>query len=78
MPTVEKIIEKMKRTPNSITFRELDRVLSNKGFDVKRQNGSHVVYHNTMNNEMLVIPKHNPIKECYIDAALIKIGEKHE
>lgn len=78
MPTVEKIIEKMKTAPNSITPRELDRVLKKKGFYVKRQKGSHVIYYNLIDNKILIVPKNNQIKSCYIEDALIKIGEKNE
>lgn len=75
MPTVEKIIEKMKTSPNSITPRELNRVLSKKGFNIKRQNGSHIIYTNDDGNMTIIIPKRNPIKQYYIEDALIKIGE---
>ncbi|MBQ0040765.1 MAG: type II toxin-antitoxin system HicA family toxin [Clostridiales bacterium] len=76
MPTVEKIIEKMKTSPNSITPRELERVVFNKGFYIKRQRGSHIIYVNDENSKTIVIPKHNPINECYIEETLKKIGEQ--
>lgn len=78
MPTVEKIIEKMKNSPNSITPRELDRVLNNRGFVLTHRTGSHATYKNISTNTRLVIPIHNPIKACYIDETLRKIGENNE
>lgn len=76
MPTIEKIIEKMKTSPNSITPRELERVLKNRGFIQSHRTGSHITYKNISSNNRIVIPIHNPIKSCYIDDTLKMIGEK--
>ena len=76
MPTVEKIIEKMKTSPNSITPRELDRVLTNRGFIIAHRTGSHITYKNCITKNRLVIPVHNPIKACYIEETLKKIGDQ--
>ena len=41
MPSVEKIIEKMKRQPNGIRPEEADKVLRAYGYEGVRQKGSH-------------------------------------
>ena len=78
MPTVEKIIEKMKTSPNSITERELLRVLNNKGFKQSHRSGSHATFYNDETETTIVIPLKRIIKECYVKDALAKIGEKDE
>lgn len=78
MPTVEKIIEKMKTAPNSITERELLRVLYHRGFKQSHRNGSHATFKNPVTKEYLIIPIHKIIKACYIENVLQKIGEKDE
>ena len=46
MPSVEKIIEKMKRQPNGIRPEEADKVLRAYGYEGVRQKGSHKQYLN--------------------------------
>lgn len=78
MPTVEKIIEKMKTSPNSITDRELQRVLNYKGFKQSHRKGSHITFYNDETETSITIPLKKIIKECYVKDALVKIGEKDE
>lgn len=78
MPTVEKIIEKMKTSPNSITSREIVRVLNNRGFVQSHRKGSHTTFFNEHTGKVIIIPLNNTIKECYVNDALDKIGESNE
>ena len=75
MPDTEKIIDKMKQAPDTIRPEELNKVLEAKGFYFNRQRGSHKVYVNQENGEIVVIPQNNPIKEYYIKDVLKRIGE---
>ena len=50
MPSVEKIIEKMKNQPNGIRLQEADKVLMAIGYRLDRQKGSHRQYINTVGN----------------------------
>lgn len=78
MPTVEKIIEKMKTSPNSITERELLRVLNYKGFKQLHRKGSHTTFYNDETETTITIPLKKNIKECYVKDVLVKIGERDE
>ena len=61
MPSVEKIIEKMKRQPNGIRPEEADKVLRAYGYEGVRQKGSHKQYLNKETGDLTTIKQ--PIKE---------------
>jgi len=48
MPTVEKIIEKMKSQPHGIRLEEAEKVLAAYRYSFKRQKGSHRHYLNNL------------------------------
>ena len=73
MPTIEKIIEKMKNQPNGIRLSEAEKVLAAYGYVFKRQNGSHRHYINDIGN---LITLKEPLKPAYINELLVRIGEK--
>ena len=58
MPSVEKIIEKMKRQPNGIRPEEADKVLRAYGYEGVRQKGSHKQYLNKETGEDYSHPCH--------------------
>ncbi|GHU88400.1 hypothetical protein FACS1894202_04420 [Clostridia bacterium] len=72
MPSVEKIIEKMRNQPNGIRFIEADKVLMACGFVFERQKGSHRRYSN--GTEHLTLPESNPIKAFYV-REILKLAE---
>jgi len=75
MPSVEKLIEKMKRQPNGISIDEINKVLNHFDFKCKRQKGSHRTYRND-HGGILVIPVRKPtIKPVYVKNVLEKIEE---
>jgi predicted RNA binding protein YcfA (HicA-like mRNA interferase family) len=73
MPSVEKIIEKMKSQPHGISFSEAERVLAACGYIFERQKGSHRRYGNGKIH--ITLPKQNPLKAAYIAAILDIIEE---
>jgi len=76
MPSVEKIIEKMKRQPNGISIDEIDKVLNYYDFECKRQRGSHRTYRSDQGG-ILIIPVRKPtVKSVYVKSVLEKIGEE--
>jgi predicted RNA binding protein YcfA (HicA-like mRNA interferase family) len=74
VPTVKKIIEKMKNQPRGIRIEEAEKVLVAYGYDFKRQKGSHRHY---MNKNGDLITLKNPLKISYIHELLERIGEKN-
>ena len=72
MPSVDKIIEKMKNQPHGIRMAEADRVLTAKGYRLDRQRGSHRQYIN-VNGDLITIKEANPIKAAYVKDILSRI-----
>jgi len=73
MPTVEKIIEKMKNQPHGIRLPEAEKVLAEYGYYFKRQKGPHRHY---INNVGDLITLKDPLKISYINAILECINGK--
>ena len=73
LPSVEKIIEKMKQQPNGINISEADKVLAAKGFTLLRQRGSHRSYRNK-SGDVIVLVDTNPMKAVYVKDILSRIG----
>ena len=75
VPSVEKIIEKMKRQPNGIRPEEADKVLRAYGYEGVRQKGSHKQYLNKETGDLTTIKQESPLKKAYIVDILNRIGE---
>ncbi|MCH5338038.1 MAG: type II toxin-antitoxin system HicA family toxin [Acetatifactor sp.] len=75
MPSVEKIIDKMKRQPNGIRADDADKVLEAYGYKSVRQKGSHKHYLNIKTGDLITIKQENPLKKVYVIDILNRIGE---
>jgi len=73
MPSVEKIIEKMRHQPRGVRLPEAEKVLAAYGYCFRRQKGSHRHY---INAEGRLITLKDPLKISYIDEILERIGEQ--
>ena len=73
MPSVEKIIMKMKNQPHGIRLPEAEKVLAAYGFNFCRQKGSHKHYINNLGD---IITLKEPLKISYVVEILERIGEK--
>jgi len=73
MPSVEKLIEKMKNQPRGIRLEEAEKVLAAYGYYFKRQRGSHRHYIND-NGDLITLKE--PLKISYVNEILERIGEK--
>ena len=75
MPSVEKIIDKMKRQPNGIRPEEAEKVLKEYGYEPVRQKGSHKQYLNTETGDLTTIKQESPLKKAYVVDILNRRGE---
>lgn len=66
VPSVEKIIDKMKRQPNGIRPEEAEKVLKAYGYEPVRQKGSHKHYLNKETGDLTTIKQENPLKKAYV------------
>ena len=73
LPSVKKIIEKMKNQPRGVRLEEAEKVLAAYGYYFNRQKGSHRHFINDMGD---LITLKNPLKISYIVEILERIGEK--
>jgi len=73
LPSVEKIIEKMKSQPHGVRLPEAEKVLAAYGYNFSRQKGSHKHYINKTGD---VITLKDPLKISYVNEILERIGEK--
>ena len=74
VPSVPKIIEKMKNQPNGIRPEEADKVLKAYGYELVRQKGSHKHYLNA-NGDLTTIKQETQLKKAYVKDILSRIGE---
>lgn len=75
MPSVEKIIEKMRRQPNGIRPEEADKVLRAYGYEAVRQKGSHKQYLHKDTGSLTTIKQETPLKKAYVVDILNRIRE---
>ena len=75
MPTVDKIIEKMKQQPNGIRAVDAEKVLKAFGYEAVRQKGSHKHYLNKKSGKLITIKQETPLKKVYVVDILKRIGE---
>ena len=75
MPTVDKIIEKMKQQPNSIRAVDAEKVLKAFGYESIRQKGRHNQYLNKNSGKLITIKQETPLKKVYVVDILKRIGE---
>jgi len=73
LPSVEKIIEKMKNQPHGVRLPEAEKVLSAHEYHFIRQKGSHRHY---INKSGEVITLREPLKISYVNEILERIGER--
>lgn len=75
VPSVEKIIQKMKQQPNGIRPEEAEKVLKAYGFEPVRQKGSHRQYLQRRTGDLITIKQDSVLKKVYIVDILKRIGE---
>ena len=75
MPTVKKLLKKMKQQPNGITPDEADRILQHYGYTLKRKEGSHFQYVNTEKRELIsIVVNKKTLKRPYVEDILSRVG----
>jgi len=60
----EKLIEKMRRTPGSIRFAEVEALLRHQGFVHFNTRGSHRTYHDASGRVLTIARPHGGRKTC--------------
>ena len=73
LPTVDKLIEKMKNQPRGIRLAEAEKVLAAYGYYFKRQRGSHRHY---LDRDGDLITLKDPLKISYVTEILERIERK--
>ncbi len=75
MPSIKKLIEKMKHQPNGIRTEEVEKVLGAYGYIPVRKKGSHKHYLNKETGDLITIKQENPLKKAYVTDVLNRINE---
>ncbi|WP_276916977.1 type II toxin-antitoxin system HicA family toxin [Aneurinibacillus aneurinilyticus] len=73
MAKIEKIIEKMKRNPKGITFREVKKALEYAGYSEIRIVGSHHHFRNAQ-GLLTTVKRENPVHRKAVEDALRRLG----
>jgi predicted RNA binding protein YcfA (HicA-like mRNA interferase family) len=60
----EKLIEKMRRTPGSIRFAEVENLLRHEGFVLFNARGSHRTYHHASGRALTLVRPHGRRNAC--------------
>ncbi|AKG74191.1 type II toxin-antitoxin system HicA family toxin [Salinicoccus halodurans] len=76
MAGVDKIVDKMKRQPNNISFPEAKKVLEKYGYEEKRSKGSHHIFKNPDTKDRMPLPRQSPLKPYLVRDVLKRIGEE--
>ena len=63
----EKLIEKMRRTPGSIRFAEVEVLLRHQGFVLFNTRGSHRTDHDASGRALTIVRPHGGRKTCDLD-----------
>jgi predicted RNA binding protein YcfA (HicA-like mRNA interferase family) len=76
----EKRRQKIEQNPKNVRFNDLQRLLEDYGFTLKRSKGSHHSFVVTIGNKkkLLVVPKKNPLNPVYVKEALAIIKQIEE
>lgn len=74
MASVEKIIDKMRRQPNNISYKEIHKVLISLGYELKRGKGDHLNYRKK-GKPIYTLVKQNPVKRYQVEELLKIIDE---
>ena len=61
----EKLLDKMRRSPHSIRFAEVQTVLGQEGFVLFNQRGSHCTYHRADGRLLTIVRPHGKRKTCH-------------
>jgi predicted RNA binding protein YcfA (HicA-like mRNA interferase family) len=61
----EKLLEKMRRSPQGIRFAEVQALLRYEGFVLFNQRGSHCTYHRADGRLLTVVRPHGKRKTCH-------------
>lgn len=81
MGQFEKFLNKLRRIPKDISFKDLHFFLThnNIGWKFRCHGGSHYTYYITVDNEdidIITIPNHHIVKPIYIKKVLDKLDEQ--
>lgn len=77
MSRKEKLLERIRRNPNNVAFRDLQRLLELFGFELKRSKGSHHSFVGEVGGQkrLIVIPFRRPLKTVYVKQVLELVEE---
>ena len=78
MTEYDKLVTKMKNAPNAIRYEEIKKVLQKNGYELIRQKGNHTIFRNNITGTNIIIPKKNPVKECYVEDVLRRLCKNEE
>jgi predicted RNA binding protein YcfA (HicA-like mRNA interferase family) len=67
----EKVFTRLKNSPASGTFEDVHNLLLWCGFELRRTTGSHYIYKRPGHAPIVSIPRHNPLKKCYVEEVVI-------
>ena len=73
----DKRLQKLRQSPQHVSFAELKQILEEYGFTVARVTGSHHIFVAELGDQVwkLTIPFHKPLKIAYVKLALVAIDE---
>ena len=70
MSRKEKLYRKLKNSPNSGSFKDVDNLLRWCGFELRRVSGSHHIYKREGYSQIVSVPRHKPLKTAYVKKAI--------
>ncbi|SDD29179.1 HicA toxin of toxin-antitoxin [Paenibacillus sp. UNCCL117] len=74
MAKIEKLIEKMRRSQQGITFNELKKALEHAGYSEVRVRGSHHHFRNAQ-GLLTTVKRENPVNPEAVKDALERLGQ---
>ena len=75
MSKVEKLLQKMRRSPRDWRIGDLESLASRHGLEVRKPGGSHAVFFHRPTGRQLSVPAKRPIKPVYVAAFIALLDE---
>jgi len=74
----EKLLEQLRNNPTNVRFEDLDKLLQWYGFECRPPHGGSHYFYKRKGCRPISIPRHKPVKSCYVKRALALIDELNE
>ena len=74
MSQLDKLIKELENNPSNARFEDIKKLLERVGYECFNKGSSHYQFRKA-GRDLITIPRHRPLKACYVKIALKAIKE---